>query len=210
MLHVNSFDILVDAQHGFSPGRSCEAQLINTVEHLARSVNARKQTDFLILDFSRAFDKAAHKLLLVKLEYYGIRDLVLAWIKAWLIGRTQQVVLKGEYSEKSCVRSGVPQGTELGPLCFLLFVNDIRNDSTSNIKLLADDTLLYGLVHNFYDAISLQSDLDKLVKWAKLWQMAFNRRSVASNVFFKFHLLFQSTTITIIITKHTCTNGLHT
>ena len=62
----------------------------------------------------------------------------------------------------------------MGPLCFLLFVNDIGNDITSNIKLFADDTLLYGLVHNSDDAISLQSDLDKLVEWAKLWQMAFN------------------------------------
>ena len=68
------------------------------------------------------------------------------------------------------MRSGVPQGTVLGPLCFL-FVNDIGNDITSNIKLFADDTLLYGLVHNSNDAISLQSDLDKLVEWAKLWQM---------------------------------------
>ena len=84
------------------------------------------------------------------------------------------MALPGEFSEKSCVRSGVPQGTLLGPLCFLLFVNDIGNDITSNIKLFADDTLLYGLVHNSDDAISLQSDLDKLVEWAKLWQMAFN------------------------------------
>ena len=142
---------------------------VNTVEHLAWSVNDRNQTDLLILDFSKAFDKVAHKRLLLKLEYYGIRGLVLAWIKAWLIGRTQQVVLKGKHSEKSCVRSGVPQGTVLGPLCFLLFVNDI----TSKIKLFADDTLLYGLVHNSDDAISLLSDLDKLVDWAKMWQMAF-------------------------------------
>ena len=173
MIHLNSFDILVDAHHGFRPGRSCETQLINTVEHLARSVNDRNQTDLLILDSSKAFDKIAHKRLLLKLEFYGIRGLVLAWIKAWLIGRTQQVALEGEFSEKSCVRSGVPQGTVLGPLCFL-FVNDIGNDITSNIKLFADDTLLYGLVHNSDDAISLQSDLDKLVEWAKLWQMAFN------------------------------------
>ena len=83
------------------------------------------------------------------------------------------MALEGEFSEKSCVRSGVLQGTVLGPLCFL-FVNDIGNDITSNIKLFADDTLLYGLVHNSNDAISLQSDLDKLVEWAKLWQMAFN------------------------------------
>ena len=110
--------------------------------------------------------------MVLKLEYYGIRGLVLAWIKAWLIRRTQQVALEGEFSEKSCVRSGVPQGTVLGPLCFL-FVNDIGNDITSNIKLFADDTLLYGLVHNSDDVISLQSDQDKLVDWAKLWQLAF-------------------------------------
>ena len=73
------------------------------------------------------------------------------------------MALEGEFSE-SCVRSGVPQGTVLGHLCFLLFVNDIGNDITSNIKLFADDTLLYGLVHNFDDAISHQSDLDKLVE----------------------------------------------
>ena len=84
------------------------------------------------------------------------------------------MALEGEFSERSYVRSGVPQGSVLGPLCFLLFVNDIGNDITSNIKLFADDTLLYGLVHNSDDAISLQSDLDKLVEWAKLWQMAFN------------------------------------
>ena len=105
--------------------------------------------------FQNAFDRVAYKRLLVKLEYYGIRDLVLACIKAWPIGRTQQVALQGEFSEKSCMRSGVPQGTLLGPLCFLLFVNDIGNDITWNIKLFADDTLLYGLVHNSDDAISL-------------------------------------------------------
>ena len=137
-----------------------------TVEHLPWSVNDRNQTNLLILDFSKAFDKVAQKRLLLKLEYYGILGLV-----SWLIGRTQQVALEGEFSEKSCVRSGVPQGTVLGPLCFLLFVNDIGNDITSNIKLFADDTLLHGLVHNSDDAISLQSDLDKLelVGWAKLW-----------------------------------------
>ena len=143
------------------------ASLINTVEHLARSVNDRNQTDLLILDFSKAFDEVTQKRLLLKLEYYDIRGLVSVWLKAWLIGRTQ-VVLEGEYSEESCVRSRVPQGTVLGPFCFLLFVNDIGNDITWNIGLFADDTLLYRLVHNSDDAISLPSDLDKLVEWAKL------------------------------------------
>ena len=105
------------------------ASLINTVEHLARSVNDRNQTDLLILDFSKAFDEVTQKRLLLKLEYYDIRGLVSVWLKAWLIGRTQ-VVLEGEYSEESCVTSRVPQGTVLGPFCFLLFVNDIGNDIT--------------------------------------------------------------------------------
>ena len=159
MIHLNTFDILIDAQHGFRPGCSCETQLINTVENLAWSVNDRNQTDLLILDFSKTFDELAHKCRLLKLEYYCIRGLVLAWIKAWLIGRTQQVVLEGNYNEKSCMKSRVLQGTVLGPLYFLLFVNDIGNDITSKIKLFADDTLLYDLVHNSDDAISLQSVL---------------------------------------------------
>ena len=84
--------------------------------------------------------------MLLKLVYYDNCGPTLAWIEAWLIRRTQQVVLKGEHSEKSCVKFGVPHGIVLDPLCFLLFVNDIRQIS---IKLFADDTLLSGLVHYF-------------------------------------------------------------
>ena len=92
----------------------------------------------------------------------GIYAIKYVCMYVWLIRRTQQVVLEGDYSEKSCVKSRVLQGTVLGHLYFLLFVNDIGNDITSKIKLFADDTLLYDLVHNSDDAISLQSDLDKL------------------------------------------------
>ena len=120
-----------------------------------------QQTDLLLLDFSKAFDKVAHKRLLLKLEYYGIRGLVLPWIKVWLIGRTQQVVLESEYSEKSCVRSGDLQGTLLGPLCFLLFVNDIGNDITSYIKLFADDTLLMV----WYTIPTMQSKWSEQISW---------------------------------------------
>ena len=120
-----------------------------------------QQTDLLILDFSKAFDKVANKRLLLKLEYYGIRGLVLPWIKVWLIGRTQQVVLESEYSEKSCVRSGDLQGTLLGPLCFLLFVNDIGNDITSYIKLFADDTLLMV----WYTIPTMQSKWSEQISW---------------------------------------------
>ena len=88
-------------------------------------------------------------------------------MQSWLLNKTQQVVLEGEHSEKSNVKSGVPQGTVLGPLCFLLYINDMSNNISSNLKLFADDTPLYGLVHNASNALHLQQDQDSLVTWAQ-------------------------------------------
>ena len=174
MTHLDAHNVLVDQQHGSRSNRSCETQLINTIEHLARSINYRNQTDLLILDFSKAFDTVSHKRLLLKLEYYGIRGHHLNWMQSWLLNRTQQVVLEGEHSEKSNAKSVVPQGTVLGPLCFLLYINDMGNNISSNLKLFADETLLYGLVHNASDALHLQRDVDSLVTWAQEWQMNFH------------------------------------
>ena len=174
MIHLNEHDILVDYQHGFRKNHSCETQLINTVEHLARSIDSRCQTDLLILDFSKAFDKVAHNRLLLKNELLWYSGPTLTWMRSWLIERIQQVVLEGSCNERSIVKSGVPQGTVLGPLCFLLYINDMGNDISNNLKLFADDTLFYGLVCNINDAISLQEDLDKLVLWDHTWQMEFH------------------------------------
>ena len=176
MIHLNKHDILVDYQHGFRKNHSCETQLINTVEHLARSIDSRCQTDFLILDFSKAFDKVTHNRLLLKMNYYGIRGPTLTWMRSWLIEQTQQVVLEGSCCERSIVKSGVPQGTVLGPLCFHLYINDMGNGISNNLKHFADDTLLCGLVCNINDAISLQ-DLDKLLLWAQRGRWSFVRPS---------------------------------
>ena len=135
--------MLVDHQHGYRSNHSCETQVIKTIEHLAHLTTETK-TDLLILDFS--FLTVTHRRLVLKLEYYGIHCHHLNWMQSWLLNKTQQVVLEGEHSEKSNVKSGVPQGTVLGPLCFLLYINDMGNNISSNLKLFADDTPLYGLV----------------------------------------------------------------
>lgn len=180
MEHLDENDILVKYQHGFRKKHSTESQLITTVEELSRSLDNNHQTDVMILDFSKAFDKVAHQRLLSKLKYYGIRDVTLSWISTWLTTRTQRVVVDGEASTSVHVTSGVPQGTVLGPLMFLLFINDIGDEVDSTIKLFADDCLLMRRIASVDDTVKLQSDMDRLLEWADRWQMQFNAKKCYS------------------------------
>ena len=115
-----------------------------------------------------------HKRLLKKLDHYGIRGQLIKWIESWLRGRTQTVVVNGTQSSPVILTSEVPQGTVLGPLMFLQYINDIGLQITSELGLFADDSILYGVVNNISSAQVLQSDLNKLVVWSEKWQMAFN------------------------------------
>ena len=101
---------------------------------------------------------------------------LLRWIKSFLTNRSQQVVVNGEYSQLCKVTSGVPQGSVLGPLLFLCYINDIAHNVSSKIRLYADDTLLYRRrsIHSEQDVVALQNDLDTLSQWADVWQMSFN------------------------------------
>ena len=175
MDHVDFHNILNHFQYGFRTGHSCETQLINTIEDLAKGVNNRQQLELLILDFSKAFDVVGHKRrLLRKLSCYGIRDLTLTWLEDWLAGRTHRVVVEGQCSEEAPVTSGVPQGTVLGPLMFIPYINDITSDTCFSIRLFADDCLLYRVVECTCDAAKSQGDLTQLCRWTRDWQMHFN------------------------------------
>ena len=106
--HFNQNYILYDLQHGFHEKRSCETQLIQKVEDLARNMTSGKQTDLILLDYSKAFDKVIHLKLLYKLQVHGVQDKTLGWIESFSVGRTQCLVLDGEAASELSVSSGVP------------------------------------------------------------------------------------------------------
>ena len=172
--HLERNNILEDKQHGFRKRRSCESQLITTINDLAKGLNDKQQIDAVLLDFSKAFDKVSHRRLAIKLNHYGVRGNTLAWIQDFLSCRTQQVVVDGEKSAPAPVTSGVPQGTVLGPLLFLVYINDLPSRVNSTARLFADDCLLYRVIKSTDDHQILQQDLDHLQQWENEWQMSFN------------------------------------
>ena len=176
MTHFDTHSVLTDKQHGFRNKHSCETQLIMTVNDLALSLDNKSQTDMIIMDFSKAFDSVPHNRLLCKLDHYGIRHNILIWISNFLKHREQRVVVGGESSAWTDVTSGVPQGTVLGPLLFLAFINDLPSNLSSNVRLFADDCVVYRQIINEHDHISLQEDLHILEKWQDDWQLRFNTK----------------------------------
>ena len=172
--HFESNGILSEAQHGFRKHHSCITQLVEAVHDFADALDKGQQLDAVTLDFSKAFDKVPHRRLCKKLFHYGIQGKLLQWIRGFLSNRTQQVVLDGCSGASVPVISGVPQGTVLGPLLFLCYVNDIPNCVSSKIRLYADDILIYRVITCDTDSDELQKDLVSLQKWSDEWQMFFN------------------------------------
>ena len=137
--HLEDHEILTDLQHGFRSGRSCETQLITTFHDIASAYNKKgSQIDIAVLDFSKAFDTVPHDGLLSKLKHYGIDDKIWLWISNFLKQRKQRVVVDGIQSDLVTVDSGVPQGTVLGPILFLLHINDLPSVISSKVRLFAD------------------------------------------------------------------------
>ena len=135
----------------------------------------QKLVDTIYFDFKKAFDMVPHKRLLGKLESHGVNGKILNWIQEFLVGRSQYVAVNGEKSSSGSVLSGIPQGTVLGPLLFVIYINDILENITSEGFLFADDTKIFRKITSKEDALHLQSDIDSLKKWSEVWGMEFNR-----------------------------------
>ena len=126
------------------------------------------------MDFAKAFDKVPHRRLVYKLECYGIRNDILQWITTWLSGRTQKVVINGVSSDPAPVLSGVPQGSLLGTILFLIFINDLPDNINSTVRRFADDCVLYRNIRKSEDQQILQDDLNKLAQWEEALLMKLN------------------------------------
>ena len=175
VLHMTKNDLFADAQHGFVPGRNCVTQLLLCLEEWTNLLEQGYAFDVVYTDFAKAFDSVPHQRLLVKLTNIGIRRTVLNWIESFLIGRKQSVVIEGKQSGWEAVISGIPQGSVIGPILFVVFINDLPSEVKHNMcKLFADDCKIYGIVDVSNNTSTIQSDLDNLSNWSQYWQLPFS------------------------------------
>ena len=159
--------ILSSYQHGFRSGRSCLTQLLGHFDDIYSGLVEGKDTDSIYLDYAKAFDRVDHRLLLLKMEKYSFHPMLISWISSFLAGRTQEVVVGGSHSGRGNKISGVPQGTVLGPILFIIFINDLeQNISSSNIRFFADDTRISKQISTMEDVRLLQCDLDVVCRWS--------------------------------------------
>lgn len=176
--HLQQHNLISDSQHGFRSGHSTETQLLVTLDTWTRELEAGHTVDIIFVDFAKAFDSVPHERLLAKLWSLGIRGDTLAWIKSFLQGRQQRVVINGTASPWHLVTSGVPQGSVIGPQLFCAFVNDIPSTiSTATVDaLFADDLILHRTILQNDDTTFLQKDLDSLSSWSTSWQLGINEK----------------------------------
>ena len=161
-------------QHGFRQKHSCQTQLLETVHQWANIINAGQSTHAVFIDFSKAFDTVPHERLLLKLDHVGMRGPLLRWIRGFLTNRKQRVLIDGSCSDWKRVPSGVPQGSILGPLLFLVYIDDISTEPDSPCRLFADDCVIFRKVTSAEDCSLLQTDLSAFIKWTETWQLRVN------------------------------------
>ena len=182
--YLISNNIIISAQSGFTPKDSATFQLIDIYDTILKAIDEGKEVRAVFCDISKAFDRVWHRGLLFKLRRIGVIGPLLTWFESYLDQRFQRVVLEGSFSEYKEVKAGVPQGSILGPMLFLIYINDIVRDIESSIKLFADDTTLYLIVEDPIPAANLMDgDLDKVQEWANTWLVKFNPQKTEEIIF---------------------------
>ena len=181
-MHVSNFvkPSLNKVQHGFCRKRSCTTQLLSVYHDVGKALDSGNEADMIYLDFSKAFDSVSHRKLVLKLEQHGISGSLLCWIVDYLNNRRQCVVINGVASSYLNVTSGVPQGSILGPLLFLIYANDLPDAANHSIvPMFADDSKCYREITKPQDRNLLQADLDSLQHWSTTWDLSFNAQKCA-------------------------------
>ena len=175
MEHMLDNNLFSNRQFGFINGRSTTLQLLNIIEDWTTQINMNTAIDCVYFDYMKAFDSICHRRLSEKLKAYGIQTNLLEWIKDYLSDRKQYVCVNDHKSDMIDVLSGVPQGSVLGPLLFVIFMNDLPDVvQHSTIMMYADDTKLYRKVTTLQDTQLLQVDINNLTKWSMKWNLRFN------------------------------------
>ncbi|PLS49478.1 hypothetical protein CYV29_15670, partial [Carnobacterium maltaromaticum] len=173
--HLEENGLISDRQHGFVQGRSCLTNLIEFFEEVTKLIDEGRAVDVIYMDFSKAFDKVPHGRLMEKVKALGVQGVLARWIKNWLGNRRQRVAVEGSFSKWRRVTSGVPQGSVLGPLLFVIYINDLEESIGGLISKFADDTKIGGVADSEGDCQRIQQNIDRLESWAEKWQMEFNQ-----------------------------------
>ena len=182
--HLSDNNLLTPFQSGFIPGDSTVNQLLDIYDIIISALDDGKEVRAVFCDVEKAFDRVWHRGLIKKLHGYGIRGQLLNWFKDYLSNRQQLVLLDGKKSDIMDVKAGVPQGSILGPLLFILYINDIVSSIVSSIRIFADDTSLFLVVEEPQAAAeTLNSDLRKIQQWATNWLVTFSGPKTKSMLF---------------------------
>ena len=173
--YIYEHNLLTPLQSGFIPGDSTTFQLLHTYHMFCEAVDSGKDVHVVFCDISKAFDRVWHRGLIHKLRDMGCSESLLKWFTGYLSNRRRRVVLNGLASEWTFITAGVPQGSILGPLLFLVYINDIVSELQAHVRLFADDTSLYIVVENPNNAaITLNNDLSFISTWGDDWLVNFN------------------------------------
>ena len=172
--HLESNNLTRQEQHGFVSGRSCVTQLLDCLDSWTQILDSGGSVDCVYMDFMKAFDSVPHQRLIAKTGAHGITGNVLGWIKDFLSNRTQRVVINGVQSEQAQVTSGIPQGSVLGPLLFVIYINDLPHVTKCPTRLFADDTKVFARSDLDNNTEKLQEDLDNLQAWSEKWLLKFH------------------------------------